>query len=140
MFLLDESLPPIIADVLKQVGYPITGCREQELLGARDEDLIAWMGARNMVWVTKDDAAKARHGAAIRQARISVTWVRGLERRNRTTGRNNISVKELRRMLTDKLDDIEEIVSSSRSPRYFMLYLRNNGPTLRRYNALEEVQ
>ena len=136
-FLLDESLPPQVADVLNQVGYSITSCRAEGLAGRKDEELIPWMAERDYVRVTKDDAAGSAHQDAIRRSQISVVWVRGLERRNRTATRNTISVKELHRMLTDELDAIRDIVAQARGPRYFMVYLRNYRPVLKHYTNLE---
>ena len=138
-FLLDESLPPLIASVLQQVGYPITSSQEQQMEGVPDEVLIPWMGNNELAWITKDDAARTEHGALIQSARISVVWVRGLERRNRTTVRNNISVKDLHRMLTMKLDEISEDIFESRGPRYFRLFLGGRGPTLERFRSLDQV-
>ena len=139
LFLLDESLPPMIASVLQQVGYPITSCQEQGMEGVSDEELIPWMGENDLVWITKDDAARIQHATIIQRARISVVWVRGLERRNRTTARNNISVKELHRMLTVRLDDIAGDIEGSRGPSYFRLFLGGKGPSLQRFRTLDQV-
>ena len=138
-FLLDESLSHVVADALEMVGYPITSCQNQGLAGWPDEELIPWMEEQGYVWITKDGAARNDHRAAILRARISVVWLRGAELRNRTTARNDISPKQQHRILTDKLDDISEAVSQARGPRYFLAYLRNNSPAMRRYATLEQL-
>ena len=139
-FLLDESLSHVVADALEMVGYPITSCQKEGLAGCPDEELIPWMGERGYVWITKDGAAQNEHRAAIQQAQISVAWLRGVELSNRTTARNDISPKQQHRILTDKLDEMSGIVSQARGPRYFLAYLRINGPALRRYTTLEELR
>ena len=138
-FLLDESLPHLIADVLQQVGYPITSCRECHMEGVRDDELIPWMASNALTWITKDDAARFDHQTLIRRSLISVVWVRGLERKNRSTARNNISVKELHRMLIGKLDEIMADITDARGPRYFLLYLGGSGPTLERYTDWDQI-
>ncbi len=138
-FLLDESLPHLIADVLQQVGYPITSCRQCQMEGLKDDEPIPWMAANQLTWITKDDAARLDHGALIRQSLISVVWVRGLERRNRTTARNNVTVKDLHRMLTVKLDDISSELRSARGPRYFRLYIGSRGPAMERYTDWDQI-
>ena len=138
-FLLDESLSRVVADALEMVGYAITSCQKEGLAGCPDEELIAWMGERGYVWITKDGAARNEHRAAILRARISVVWLRGVELRNRTTARNDISPKQQHRILTDKLDDIGEAVSRANGPRYFVAYMRNNGPAMQRYTTLEQL-
>ena len=136
-FLLDESLTSVVAHALESVGYSITSCERQGLLHWPDEELIPWMAEQGYVWVTKDGAARNQHRAAIQRTRISVIWLRGQERSNRTTAKNNMPPKAQHRMLTDELDDISDIVFQARGPRYFLVYLRNNGPAMKRYTTLE---
>jgi hypothetical protein len=135
--LLDESLSHFVSDALEMVGYPITSCAKQGLLGWPDQELIPWMAERGYVWVTKDDVARTEHREEILRERISILWLRGRERLNRTTGQNDISRKQQHRMLTDELGDISDIVAHARGPRYFLVYLRNNGPAMKRYTTLE---
>ncbi len=91
------------------------------------------MAQEGYVWITKDYAARVKHRDTIRQSRISVVWVRGAEP---MTG-NNISIEQLRRMLTVKLDDISIAVSNSQGPGYFLLYMRGNTPMLLIYSTPE---
>ena len=79
-FLLDESLPPRVAEALRLVGYQLTSCQAEGTLGWQDEELIPWLASQKYVWVTKDDTARSQHLQVIQRARISVVWVRGLER------------------------------------------------------------
>ena len=139
-FFLDESLPYQIAYMLKQVNYPITSWHEEfhQQQGLKDPYLIPYLGAKNYTWITKDDAAKKEHEPEIRIAQISVVWVTGLERPIKKPKRNFITVKDLHRMLTDKLDDIEEIIANSNKPQYFTLGMRVDGiPRLKKI-TLEE--
>ena len=46
--------------------------------GVKDEDLIPLLGKRRFVWITKDDRAKSEHETLLRDANISVVWIRGL--------------------------------------------------------------
>lgn len=129
VFYLDECLPYQIAEMLKAVGYPITSWHEefQQQQGLKDPYLIPHLGAKAFTWITKDDKAKKEHEEDIRVAQISVVWVSGLERPINKPKRNFITVKDLHRMLTDKLDDIERIISGSNKPQYFILSMRVDG-------------
>ena len=138
-FILHESLPHHIAHVLQSVGYPITSNEAQGVSGWDDAMLIPWMAERSYIWVTKDDAARSVHRSAIQQARISVVWVRGMERRGGTTARNNVSAKDLHLMLTNKLDDIGETVSSARGPRYFLLFMSGKRPQIKPFTTIDDV-
>ena len=136
---MDECLPPSIAEVLCSVGYPISSNRAENVDGMDDAQLIPWLAQHRYIWVTKDDAAKTAHRNAIQQARVSVVCVRGAERQSGTTAKNNISIKDLHRMLTDKLDEILEEVDRVRGPRYFLLFMRGRAPVLKKFSTLDEV-
>ena len=117
----DESLPPIIGKTLKAVGFPVVLAPK----GTQDEDLIPEMGRRNQVWITKDDRSKIRHEGLLTAANISVIWVRGLtheKRKRRASIQRNASLKDILRMLVNKLDDISVEIAKARGPRYFLLY------------------
>lgn len=134
-FYLDECLPYKIALYLKEVGYPITCWYEefQQQQGFKDPYLIPYLGAKGYTWITKDDEAKKEHKNEIRTAGISVVWVRSLERRKGEPPKNYIIVKDLNRMLTDKLDSIAEMIANSKTALYFLLYMKSGGiPTLRK--------
>jgi hypothetical protein len=118
VFFLDEGLPAQVGTALALVGYPIRTPDEFSNRSTKDEDLIPWMAQRGFVWVTKDDEARAAHAEALRRHRISVVWVRGLDRR-----RNTISARELHLMLTVKLAEIESEIAAARGPRYYLLWL-----------------
>ena len=129
-FYLDECLPYKIAFYLKEVGYPITcGYEEfQQQQGLKDPYLIPYLGAKGYTWITKDDEAKKEHKNDIRTAGISVVWVRSLERqKGKPPKKNYIIVKDLHRMLTDKLDSIAEMIANSKTTLYFLLYMKSGG-------------
>ena len=117
----DESLPPIIGKTLKAVGFPFVLAAK----GTLDEDLIPEMGRRNQVWITKDDRSKTQHEGLLTTANISVVWVRGLtheKRKRRGSIQRNVSLKDILRMLVNKLDQITGEIANARGPRYFLLY------------------
>jgi len=125
-FYLDEGLPYAVAEALELVGHPITSARAESRLGELDERLIPWLADQGYVWITKDDAARTQHRSILEQHRLSVVWIRGLDRR-----KNRIDAKELHLMLTVKLDQIADAVRQARGPRWFLLYLDSgNRPTL----------
>ena len=53
--------------------------------------------------------------------------------------KSKISVKQLHRMLADKLDEISEAVTRARKPTYFLLYLNGNKTTLKQTNNIKVV-
>jgi hypothetical protein len=128
-FFIDECLPYQIALMLKQVGYPVTCWWEefQQQQGFKDPFIIPHLGAKRYTWITKDDEAKKEHKEEIRIAQISVIWVYGLDRTINKPKHNKISIKDLHRMLTDKLDDIENMIVNSNKPQYFTLGLQADG-------------
>ena len=128
-FYLDECLPYRVAAILKEVGYPVISWDEefQHQQGFKDPYLIPYMGAKNYVWITKDDSAKKEHENAIRTEQISVVWLSGLERPSNKPKQNFITVKDLHRMLTCELDDIEKTIINSNKPQYFHIGMRSDG-------------
>lgn len=86
-----------------------------------DAGLVVEIARSGLIWVTKDDAARNRHLEVIQSARISSVWIRGAQRRDGTTQRNDINAKQLATMLVLKLDEIQEIVEGASGPRYFLL-------------------
>jgi hypothetical protein len=114
---------------LKEVGYPIISWREEfNQAGLKDPFLIQYLGAKGYTWITKDDAAKKQHEDEIRTAGISVVWLRGLERaKHSPAAKNDITIKEVHKMLTDKLDYIKEQIETSKSACYFLLYIKSGG-------------
>jgi predicted nuclease of predicted toxin-antitoxin system len=140
-FFLDESLPYQLAYFLKTVDYPITSWHEefQGQQGKKDPWLIPYLGAKKYVWITKDDEAKKEHESEIRAAGISVVWVRGLGRPGAKPKKNVIRVRDVLRMLTDKLYVIEQRIANAKGPLYFMLYVKSGGQPVVRRVTLEEV-
>jgi len=128
-FFLDECLPYQIAYALKSFGHPITSWHEefQGQQGLKEPYLIPYLGAKGYTWITKDDEAKKEHENEIRTAGISVVWVRGLEREKGKPRRNFIKVKDVHRMLTDKLDHIAEMMLNSKTSLHFLLYMKSGG-------------
>lgn len=128
-FFLDECLSYHIAYWLKTVGHPITSWHEefQQQQGLKEPYLIPYLGAKGYTWITKDDEAKKEHKNEIRTAGISVVWVRGLARAKGQPKKNKITVKDVNRMLTDKLDYIAEMISNSKTALYFLLYMKSGG-------------
>ena len=117
----DESLPPCIGRVLAAVGYLVVLVPK----GKKDEVLIPEMGELGQTWITKDDRSKTQHEPELREAAISVVWIRGLthERRKRLASLQRTSnMKDILRMLVNKLDRITAEISRANSPRYFLLY------------------
>ena len=138
----DECLPDTIGQVLSHVGFPI----KLPVKGLQDEDLIPLMGKNKWTWITKDDRAKTEHESLIRDAQISVIWIRGLsheKRKKRGSMQRNASLKDVLRMLVNKLDNASEIIANSRGrPRYFLLYtstVHKNQDQLEPYANLREV-
>jgi hypothetical protein len=139
-FYLDECLPHQIAGVLNQVGHPITSWYEEfkGQQGLKDPYLIPYLGGQAYTWITKDDSAKREHEPEIRAAQISVVWVCGLERPTNKPKQNFITVKDLHRMLTDKLDALKQMITDSNKPQYFTLGMRTNGIPHLTKTTLEE--
>ncbi len=135
----DESLSPRIGELLAAVDYPIVQFRK----GVKDEELIPAMGKCGHTWITKDNRSKTQHEALLREARISVVWVRGLthERRKRKGSiQRTVRMKDVLKMLVNKLDELTEILEKSRSPRHFILYMTASGKVAYdRFTSLREV-
>ena len=135
----DESLPPAIGEALKAVGFPVVVAPK----GTQDEDLIPAMGRRNQTWITKDDRSKTQHEGLLSAANISVVWVRGLthERRKRKASiQRNAGLKDILRMLVNKLDQIEAEVADARGPRYFLLYTTTSQRNQDKYEAFTNLR
>lgn len=118
LFCLDERLPWAVGSALALVGHPITSLHEQGRGGEPDERLIPWLADQGYVWITRDDAARTAHNAALRRHRLSVVWVRGLDRQ-----KTRIDAKELHLMLTVKLGQMQSALEKARGPLWFLLYL-----------------
>lgn len=132
----------MIGEALKAVGFPV----ELVTRGTLDEDLIPEMGLLNQVWITKDDRAKTQHESLLTSANICVVWVRGLthERRARRASlQRNASMKDILRMLVNKLDQITDEIAKARGPRYFLLFTTTsqaNRDRVESFTTLREVR
>ena len=121
IYCYDESLGLPIGELLIRVGYPIV----VHPSGMKDEVLIPRMGELRQTWITKDNRSKTEHEPLLREANISVIWVRGLthERRKRKGSiQKNVQLKDILRMLVNRLDGITQEIAYANGPRYFLLY------------------
>lgn len=128
-FHLDECLPPAVARALRLVGHNISDAFSAEVNGWDDEELIPWLSENNRVWITKDHDAKIAHMESIINNRISVVWIRGMDRK--PSNKNRVGTRELHRMITDRIERIGNEVMSARSPRYYLLSIRSGIPQLK---------
>ena len=119
--------------------------------GTPDEDLIPEMGRCNQTWITKDDRSKTEHEDLLWAANISVVWVRGLTHgkgKKRASLGQNAVLKDILRMLVNKLDRITDQIAEARGPRYFLLYTNTskantskaNQDKLETFTTLREVR
>ena len=114
--------------------------------GTPDEDLIPEMGRCNQTWITKDDRSKTEHEGLLSAANISVVWVRGLTRgkgKKRASLRRNATLKDILRMLVNKLDSITDQIAEAHGPRYFLLYTNTskaNQDKIATFTTLREVR
>ena len=141
LFYLDECLPYQIADALRLVGYPITSWK---LLfgeeGKKDEHFIPELSKQRLVWITKDDESRLEHQEEIEKYHISVVWVRGIQRsKKQKDGPTKPRMKDVHRMLVNKLDDIAAEVNKAKGPRYFILYLKVMQTKLLTFTTLKDV-
>ncbi|MCH9038769.1 MAG: hypothetical protein IIC23_05195 [Chloroflexi bacterium] len=113
IYYYDECLPPPIGEVLSSVGFNILMPDK----GVKDEDLIPLLGKRRFVWITKDDRAKSEHETLLRDANISVVWIRGLSHDRKKSGgsmQRTAGSKDILRMLVNKLDDISAQIADAK--------------------------
>lgn len=125
--------------MLKQVGYSITCWHEefQQQQGIKDPFIIPHLGVKHYTWITKDDEAKKEHENEIRVANISVIWVRGVEREKGKPKKNDIKIKDLHRMLTDKLDIAKSEIEASKSPIHYLLWMSSGHKPVIKKTTLE---
>jgi len=91
------------------------------MVGAKDPDLIAWMGQHGLIWITKDADSKRAHIGDIRRHGVSVVWVRGIDR-----GDARIDGHLLHTILTAKLLRIANVVSTARGAVHHEVYTRGD--------------
>ena|GEM_PF-2740209 len=141
-FFLDECLPYPVAEVLHRVGYNIVSWHTEfnGEQGIKDPQVIQYLGGKRYTLITVDKEAKRKHSNDIRAAQISVVWIKGLSRGKSKHSDPHIDIKDLHRMLTMKLDEMAEIISKSKSPRYFTLRLIAGGKAKLEPISLEDTK
>lgn len=76
VFLLDESLVPVVAKALALVGYRIfdvaTALGRE---GTLDPEIITWCREHQAVWIHADDRAKRKHKVLLETNAIRTLWV-----------------------------------------------------------------
>ena len=61
-------------------------------------------------------------------------------KRRKARFRKNVSLKDVLRLLVNKLDEITETIANANGPRYFLLYMTHaNKPTVGSFATLKEV-
>ena len=77
MFLLDESLAPVVARALTLVGYEISSTTdvfgEQ---GVKDPEIIEWRSQNDVIWIHADDRARRDHRELLLTSGIRTLWIR----------------------------------------------------------------
>lgn len=81
-FLLDNDLSPDIAVSLRLFGFDVLHVKEVPQFQDRpdiveDPEIIQWCKGNSRAWITHDFAARRKHEATMKAARIHVIWVRG---------------------------------------------------------------
>ena len=138
IYLYDESLPEKFVAALIAAGFLIV----PPVKGQKDEKLIPDMGKAGHTWLTKDHRARAEHEPLLLQEKISVVWVRGLTHSKKKKGpiQKNVSLKDVLRLLVNKLDEITETIANANGPRYFLLYMTHaKKSTVGSFATLKEV-
>lgn len=114
-FLIDASipLPTEVAHALVAVGYDVRHVNDVQELGsgAKDEDIIPWCYANNVVWVTADLNARRprQHRNLIRGLGVSVAWFRSPKR---------FTVKQWLPFVVHRMEMMERHFSGHSSPHY----------------------
>jgi formylmethanofuran dehydrogenase subunit B len=67
-----------------------------------------------------------------------VIWIYGFERVKGQLKRNAISVKDVHKMLTAKLDDLRTQINVAKHPLYFLLYMKSGGQPAYKKVSLEQ--
>ena len=91
LFLLDESLAPVVAQALAMVGYNIVNV-EAALgrKGIKDPEIIDWCQANGAIWIHADDRAKKEHRVLLQTSGIRTIWVS--RRRGMMTAREQLRI------------------------------------------------
>lgn len=76
LFLLDESLAPIVAEALALVGHNIRNIDTAfGRKGIGDPEIIEWCRTNRAIWIHADDRARREHGIALQTSGIRTIWV-----------------------------------------------------------------
>ena len=76
LFLLDESLVPVVAKALALVGFRIIDVVAAiGRKGALDPDIISWCRENDAIWIHADDRAKRKHKVLLETNAIRTLWV-----------------------------------------------------------------
>lgn len=83
------------------------------------------MAEQGLAWITRDDAAKRAHLDHIRQNRLSVVWVRGIDR-----AKGKVTAHDVHMMLAAKLRHIAHEIASANGPVYYEVYVHGDSRQL----------
>ena len=112
LFLLDESLTPVVAEALAIVGYNfVTAEAVLGRRGAKDPEIIEWCRENNAVWIHADDRARKQHRKLLQTSGIRTLWL--YRKRGRMTG------KEQLRILAFVLPQLIETFKHQGAARHF---------------------
>ena len=76
LFLLDESLVPVVAKALALVGFRIIDVVAAiGRKGTLDPDIISWCRENDAIWIHADDPAKRKHKVLLETNAIRTLWV-----------------------------------------------------------------
>ena len=76
LFLLDESLAPVVARSLALVGYNISTISDEfGRTGVKDPEIIEWCKLNDAVWIHADDSAKREHKKLLQTSGIRTLWI-----------------------------------------------------------------
>jgi len=89
---LDENMPHAVASRLKQRGLDVTTSTDASLIGATDEEQLAYTLSQNRVLVTQDDDLLVLHSQRVPHAGIAFA-----PPRQRTIGQIVVKLMDLHR-------------------------------------------
>ena len=128
-FLLDQCLSYRIArEVTQSTGIPITSVRDEwpdrnlDVNPPGDWEIIPHLGAKaghRGVWITADWGALRQHSQLILNNRISVLWLRGVEKRNFPT----LSKSQQTHILVTVMATVHRLIVDSDSPVFLLASL-----------------
>lgn len=91
LFLLDESLVPVVAEALSKVDYKFVAMAAAfGRKGVKDPEIVEWCRERQAVWVHADDRARRQHKAQLQTSGIRTLWV--YRKRGQMTGKEQLRI------------------------------------------------